>query len=537
MDGRLGQAYLFSGPRGCGKTTAARILAKVVNCEKPSDGEPCCVCDSCKAVASGEHLDVMEIDGASNRGIDQIRELKSHVGLASFMGGSKVYILDEVHMLTTEAFNALLKTLEEPPPRVLFIFATTEPNKVPVTIRSRCQHIPFHRISAESIVERLRDVAVKEGFEADESALWEIARNADGALRDALSLAEQAIALGNGALSADATRGLFGGGSRAELERFVTLLREAPSDASALMKELLGRGVSPERFLDVLFTLFRDLWLFSLWGEGSFAGLTLSNEEKNFLKQEGPGWDADGLATNVRVCASLFPRARQGLRSDVFSGLLLFELMRAGERPAPQPAAKEAHITRPIANPSPVVPPARTPRPAPAPPRPNAGDEPPASLVSRASPERFASIRETFGSLWDWDLGLCAAMIDATVECENGRLVIDCSGAPPLAQATLQSPRARAAIERAFGLAHSVSAQAENSSAPDEARKPPVPAAKKTGAASAKTNSPPHDRGAPGSIEGLSAFLGADLLMSKPTNREEQPPGQGEEELPPSDDN
>ena len=146
----------------------------------------------------------MEIDGASNRGIDQIRELKSHVGLAPFMGGSKVYILDEVHMLTTEAFNALLKTLEEPPPFAVFIFATTEPNKVPATIRSRCQHIPFHRITTEGIAARLRDVASMEGFEAEEPALWEVARNADGALRDALSLAEQAMALGNGKLSAEA---------------------------------------------------------------------------------------------------------------------------------------------------------------------------------------------------------------------------------------------------------------------------------------------------------------------------------------------
>ncbi|MDR3353933.1 MAG: DNA polymerase III subunit gamma/tau, partial [Synergistaceae bacterium] len=136
---RLGHAYMFSGPRGCGKTTAARILAKAVNCKNLSgDGEPCCECESCLAIAAGDHLDVMEIDAASNRGIDQIRELKAHVGLAPFTGGVKLYILDEVHMLTMEAFNALLKTLEEPPRSVMFVFATTEPNKVPVTIRSRC---------------------------------------------------------------------------------------------------------------------------------------------------------------------------------------------------------------------------------------------------------------------------------------------------------------------------------------------------------------------------------------------------------------
>ncbi|MDR3321653.1 MAG: DNA polymerase III subunit gamma/tau, partial [Synergistaceae bacterium] len=432
VDGRLGQAYLFSGPRGCGKTTAARILAKAVNCMNPSEGEPCCACDSCRAVASGDHLDVMEIDGASNRGIDQIRELKSHVGLASFMGGSKVYILDEVHMLTTEAFNALLKTLEEPPPRVLFIFATTEPNKVPVTIRSRCQHIPFHRISSESIAARLRDVAMEEGFEADDSALWEIARNADGALRDALSLAEQAIALGNGRLSSEATRGLFGGGSRAELERFIPLLRSSPAASSSLLKELLGKGVSPERFLDALFTLFRDMWVFGLWGDGSFAGVSLSGEEKDFLRGEAPRWPVERLRRSVRVCASLFPRARQGLKSDVFSGLLLFELLNAESEPNARLERSPAHEEDIPVRPARSVEPDYAERRAPDAP---AGSEPPAKRaempVTADSLETQVAdlpegIKGAFSSLWDGDLALCAAMIDASISLAEGKLVIDC---------------------------------------------------------------------------------------------------------------
>ena len=189
-EGSLGHAYLFSGPRGCGKTSAARLVAKSLDClNRGEDCEPCGVCENCRA--AGEHLDVIEIDGASNRGIGEIRDLKSHVSLKALSASYKVYIIDEVHMLTDAAFNALLKTLEEPPANVVFLLATTEPHKVPVTIRSRCQHIPFHRITIADTVSRLKHVCSQENIEADEEGIWEIARQADGALRDALSLLDQ----------------------------------------------------------------------------------------------------------------------------------------------------------------------------------------------------------------------------------------------------------------------------------------------------------------------------------------------------------
>jgi DNA polymerase-3 subunit gamma/tau len=515
MGGRLGQAYLFSGPRGCGKTTAARILAKVVNCEKPSDGEPCCACDSCKAVASGEHLDVMEIDGASNRGIDQIRELKSHVGLTSFMGGSKVYILDEVHMLTMEAFNALLKTLEEPPPSVLFIFATTEPNKVPVTIRSRCQHVPFHRISTSSIAEQLKNVASQESVPVEEAALWEIARNADGALRDALSLAEQAIALGNGTLSLAAVRGLFGGGSRAELEGFVSLLKSSPKDASALLKELLGKGASPERFLDALFTLFRDMWVYSLWSEDSFSGLSLSEEEKKFVRDETPRWLVDELKGSVSVCASLYPKTKQGLRSDVFSGLLLFDLMRelgarGGEKPllvAREDAGTRSAERKPYAGESPAEVKLTTETEKNEKKRPCAPNSPgtPVERIARTASE--FDFEGMFASLWESDLALCAALLDARLLVVGGELVIDCSEAGSLARTMLEFPRSKIAIEKAFGVGgaeapKSVSVSAETSSGEAPERRKP---------------------GAGMSIEELSSYLGAELLMSKPASRDGLP--------------
>ena len=193
--GRLAHAYLFGGPRGVGKTTTARILAKAVNCSAPVDQNPDNVCESCVEITEGRSFDVLEIDGASNRGVDEIRNLRESVRYAPARGKYKVYIIDEVHMLTKEAFNALLKTLEEPPPHILFIFATTEINKVPATILSRCQRFDFRRIRTEEIASNLRAIAAAEGLTVDEDALHLVARRGDGSLRDAQSVFDQVIAL------------------------------------------------------------------------------------------------------------------------------------------------------------------------------------------------------------------------------------------------------------------------------------------------------------------------------------------------------
>jgi DNA polymerase-3 subunit gamma/tau len=189
--GRVAHAYLFCGPRGTGKTSMGRLLAKAANCLQPAEGEPCNTCDSCQAYLEGRAMDLVEMDAASNRGIEEIRKLRDRVGLAPMAGRYKVYLVDEVHMLTPEAYNALLKTLEEPPPHIIFVLATTEPHKVPATIISRCQRFDFHRLPLAAVVSRLEHICREEGIQIEAAALQEIARSASGSLRDAINLVEQ----------------------------------------------------------------------------------------------------------------------------------------------------------------------------------------------------------------------------------------------------------------------------------------------------------------------------------------------------------
>jgi DNA polymerase-3 subunit gamma/tau len=257
---RLAHAYLFSGPRGVGKTTTARLLAKSVNCLHPQDANPDNTCDNCREITEGRSFDVLEIDGASNRGVEEIRNLRESVRYAPARGQYRVYIIDEVHMLTKEAFNALLKTLEEPPSRVLFIFATTEIHKLPATILSRCQRFDFRRISIDEIMKNLRQIAQAEGLEMDSDALLLVAKRGDGSLRDAQSIFDQVISLCGRTVTYTQIVDALNIVDQELYFRVTDLIKAHDTKgALALVDELLGRGHDIRDFLSGLIEHFRNL--------------------------------------------------------------------------------------------------------------------------------------------------------------------------------------------------------------------------------------------------------------------------------------
>lgn len=279
--GQISHAYLFTGPRGTGKTSTAKILARALNCAEGPTLTPCGVCDSCRSISDGSSMDVFEIDAASNRGIDEIRDLRESVKFAPTEGHYKIYIIDEVHMLTTEAFNALLKTLEEPPERVIFILATTEPHKVPATIQSRCQRYDFHRITVTEIRDRLIYVCKESDIAAEEDALDIIAVQADGGMRDALSILDQCMALAEGTLTAERVQEALGLVGRAWIRRMAGEI--AARDAAALiaqLSELLQSGRELKQVLAELAQHFRRLMIAGVGGAVSAAELCAGDAEE-----------------------------------------------------------------------------------------------------------------------------------------------------------------------------------------------------------------------------------------------------------------
>lgn len=329
---RVAHAYLFTGARGVGKTSTARILAKALNCARGPTATPCDECDICRSIASGDDVDVLEIDGASNRGIDEVRELRRNVGFRPSRSRYKIYIIDEVHMLTKEAFNALLKTLEEPPPHVKFIFATTEVQKIPVTILSRCQRFDFAGIGTPRIVERLREVVKGEGMGADDDALEWVARRAGGSMRDAQSLLDQLLAFGGepgqNRLTLEQVHRLLG---TAGDDRVVALAGAVLAHDARQALELLGQaadeGLQLGELLDQLIEYWRDLMVVSCAGvEG--RDLSVGPRHRDTLAKQAAGLTVDTVLAGLDVLATTKARLRGSGHGRVLLEMALVRLSR-----------------------------------------------------------------------------------------------------------------------------------------------------------------------------------------------------------------
>ena len=326
---RLGHAYLFCGTRGTGKTSVAKILAKAVNCEHPVDGSPCNECPTCRAIQTGTSMNVIEIDAASNNGVDNIREIREEVAYRPTEGRFKVYIIDEVHMLSTGAFNALLKTLEEPPSYVIFILATTEVNKIPITILSRCQRYDFHRISLETIAGRLQELMDAEGVRAEEKALRYVAKAGDGSMRDALSLLDQCIAFHYGEeLTYENVLQVLG---TTDYEVFSRLLRDIlnqkVSSCIATLEELIYKGKELTQFTGDFTWYLRNLLLLKTEGDSAQA-LDVSAENLRLLQEECEMVDASTLMRFIRILSELSGQIRYSTQKRVLVEVALIKLCR-----------------------------------------------------------------------------------------------------------------------------------------------------------------------------------------------------------------
>src|SRR5438093_1450270 len=356
--GRTAHAYLFSGMRGVGKTTMARILAKALNCEKGPTPTPCLTCVSCREIGAGMSFDVMEIDGASSNSVDDVREMRETVRTAPAHGRYRVYIIDEVHMLSTAAFNALLKTLEEPPAHVVFVFATTEAHKIPPTILSRCQHFTFRRIPRREVVDTLKRVTAAEGITIDDRSLSALARASDGSLRDALSLLDQAVAFGGKRVEADQLMILLGAVPH-ELLRGVLKAVLARNAAGALkaLAAVQDHGCDVRQFCGELMEHVRNLLVARIVPDAGDL-IELGPEEQAEIKADAARLTMDHIQELFRI----FLQAEDGIRASQYPW---FVVEMAAVRACRVVQAQAAHSPRRPETRVPSVPPKVAPQTAP----------------------------------------------------------------------------------------------------------------------------------------------------------------------------
>jgi DNA polymerase-3 subunit gamma/tau len=314
---RVGHAYLFTGARGVGKTSSARIFAKCLNCEKGPTTAPCNECDICQAVSIGEDVDVLEIDGASNRGIDEIRQLRSNVAVRPSRSRFKIYIIDEVHMLTSQAFNALLKTLEEPPAHVKFIFCTTDPQKIPITVLSRCQRFDFSPVKTEKIADRLREIAQNENVAADDDALQLLARRANGSMRDSQSLLEQLLSFCGEKITVDEVHQLLGTTDVTRIAEIASAMTEKDSAKTLeLIHDNLSSGANSGQLADQLLAYFRDMMVTRV-GCGEDTLICCSSNETETLAQQGQQLGLDTVLMVVQILDNAVVAMQSSLHARV----------------------------------------------------------------------------------------------------------------------------------------------------------------------------------------------------------------------------
>jgi len=371
---RIAHGYIFSGQRGTGKTTTARILARCLNCESGPTDKPCDNCASCREITAGGSPDVIEIDAASNRGINEMRELRENVRYQPSRDRYKIFIVDEAHMITSEAFNALLKTIEEPPEWAVFILCTTESHKIPATIASRCQHFSFRSVDFNDLIDRMREICVSEGIEADDEALSVIAQSGEGSVRDSLSALDQAIACCGNKLEAAAVRALLGAFGIDAMAQVSTAL--AAQDGGAmlvLVDELERNGGSPQHFSRELSRYLRNLLVTKIAGESTRL-IAASPAERGQMKQIAAAFGEEDLTRYLQLSLDLFRDLQFSLQPRFHLEIGLLKMVQAGKLVAieealaslPTGAPAPAVVARPIAAP-PIARPAAAPPPVPKP--------------------------------------------------------------------------------------------------------------------------------------------------------------------------